>query len=174
MLVAPEELALPIPEASRDFPLNLVKASVGSISSFSTHSFPSSSWREKINSLTPGRCGCKLKCVICKLITMIDTSGTYFEIALRCSMPTDSKSTSDQVMAWCHQATRLEQANTWTNADQVPWCHVWFSRSQQLTIHMISILRKLLSSECNTVPIADKASLVKIMDWCFEGTSHYL
>ena len=60
------------------------------------------------NSLAPGRCGCNLKLIICKLIlSRIDTLSISCEIAFRWIPQdlTDDKSRLVYVMVWCHQAT---------------------------------------------------------------------
>ena len=61
----------------------------------------------RINPLAPGRFELNYRYVIFKLVLVIDGWGIFCVIAPGWSSPnlTDDKSTSAQVMAWCHQAT---------------------------------------------------------------------
>ena len=68
-----------------------------------------------VNSLTPKRCGSNSKSIIFKLIIQNRSLGIWCEITLRW-MPqnlTNQKSTSVQVMAWCHQATNHYLNQCW-------------------------------------------------------------
>ena len=79
---------------------------------------PCNCHRTCLNSLAPRRCGCYLKSVIFKLVSMINILSISYEIVLRW-MPqdlTDDKSTLVQVMAWCHQATTHYLNQCWTRS----------------------------------------------------------
>ena len=66
---------------------------------------------ERLNSLAPGRCGCKFKIVISEHLLWIKFMNTSCELALSWMTPNscDDKSTLVQVMVWCHQPLSLSQ-----------------------------------------------------------------
>ena len=68
--------------------------------------------------LVPGSCGNTHKSVIFKLIFQIDILNNSYEIALRRMPhnPFDDKSTLDQVMAWCRQATSYYLNQYWPSS----------------------------------------------------------
>ena len=68
-----------------------------------------------VNTLAPGRPGCHFKTAIFNLVLLIDFFRSSDDNAPRW-MPwdlTDDKSTSVQVMAWCHQATNHYLSQCW-------------------------------------------------------------
>ena len=77
-----------------------------------TTTSPRDQW---VNSLAPGRSKCNSKNVIFNLVLLIGIFRSSYDNALRW-MPqdlTDDKSTLDQVMAWCHQATSHYLSQCW-------------------------------------------------------------
>ena len=65
--------------------------------------------------ISPGKCGNSFTTMFFRLMLWTDIMGTSCEIGLTWASqnPTDDKTTFDQVMAWCYQATSPSQSKSW-------------------------------------------------------------
>ena len=140
--------------------------------------------RCNLNSLAPGKFEWNFRYVTFICISVIDGWGTSCEIAIiRMSLDshwfTDGQSTLVQVMAWCHQATSHYLSQCWPRSlssygvKRPRWVKlVIFKLISRIDISHISweiALRWM--PQCLTI---NKSTLVPLMAWCHQATSHYL
>ena len=145
------------------------------------------------NSLAPGRPGCHSITAIFNLVLLIGIFTSSKDNALRW-MPrdlTDDKSTLVQVMAWCHQATSHYLSQCWPSfmspygVIRPQWVNSLapqsYERKSTNVFFKLALQIDILSSSCETglrwMPknsIDDESTLVQVMAWCRQPTSHYL